>query len=356
MKNSTLLLFGFFVVLFSSCKEDKEKVEEAPTESFRNEVAATEVHVATAERKSFDYLIEAPGKLEAGSEVLAVIEQAGYLLEVNVREGQFVKKGDIIAKLDPTEAEFRLEKAKISIRNANAKYESDKLGYPNLFASEDTEQQAIIDEQLKARNGIFLSEVELKEAQMSYDRSVVRAPISGQVADLNYKAGSLVGANTELCQILGTSEFILKVKVLESDISLISINQKAEVYPISNNQTALNGKVTGINPKVDETGLVQVSITLAANKSLLPGMNARAIIRAPQNDSLVVPKDALVYRSGRAVVFSIENEESKWNYVEIGKDNGEEVEILDGLEENSTVITSNNLQLAHQAPVQIVKE
>ncbi|WP_339754725.1 efflux RND transporter periplasmic adaptor subunit [Algoriphagus aquimarinus] len=356
MKNFPLILFGFLIVLFSACKEDKEKVEEAPTESFRNEVAATEVNVATAERKSFDYLIQAPGKLEAGSEVLAVIEQAGYLLEVNVREGQFVKKGDVIAKLDPTEPEFRLEKAKISLRNANAVYESDKLGFETLFASDKTEQKGVVDEQLKAKSGVFLAEVELREAQMSFDRSVVKAPISGQVADLKYKAGSLVGSNEVLCQVLGTSQFILKVKVLESDISFISINQKAEVYPISNTQTALEGRVTGINPKVDESGLVQVSITLAANKALLPGMNARAIIRAPQNNSLVVPKDALVYRSGRAVVFTIENKESKWNYVEVGKDNGEEVEILDGIEENSTVITTNNLQLAHQAPVQIIKK
>ncbi|MDR7129382.1 RND family efflux transporter MFP subunit [Algoriphagus sp. 4150] len=356
MKNFTPTLLGFLIVLFSACQEDTKKSEEAPTESFRNQVAATEVNVATAERKSFDYLINAPGKLEAGAEVLAVIEQAGYLLEVHVREGQSVSKGDVIAKLDPTEPEFRLEKAKIALRNANANYESDKMGFPNVFSSEDIDGQTIIDEQLKAKNGVFLSELELKEAHMSFDRSVVRAPISGQIADLKFKAGSLVGANEVLCQILGTDQFILKVKVLESDISFISLNQKAEVYPISNTQAALEGRVTGINPKVDESGLVQVSITLPANKALLPGMNARAVIRSPQNNSLVVPKDALVYRSGRAVVFTIENKESKWNYVEVGKDNGEEVEILEGIEENSTVITTNNLQLAHQAPVQIIKE
>lgn len=356
MKNSTLLLFGFLIVLFSACKEDKEKVEEAPTESFRSEVAATEVNIATAERKSFDYLISAPGKLEAGAEVMTIIEQAGYLLEVNVREGQFVNKGDVIARLDATEPTFRLEKAKIALRNANALYESAKYGFPELFASDSVAQKAIVEDQLKATNGVFLMEVELREAQLSFDRSVVKAPISGQVADLKFKAGSLVNANQEFCQILGTHEFILKVKVLESEISLISINQKAEVYPVSKTQATLSGRVTGINPKVDESGLVQVSITLPANKNLLPGMNARAVIRAPQNNSLVVPKDALVFRSGRAVVFTIENKESKWNYVEVGKDNGEEVEILDGIEENSTVITSNNLQLAHQAPVQIVKE
>jgi RND family efflux transporter MFP subunit len=350
-------LIGFFLALaIFSCKTEDDKIQEAPTESFRSEVAATEVNVATAERKSFDYLINATGKLEAGSEVMAVIEKSGYLAEVNVKQGQYVEKGAVIARLEPTEAQLNLEKTRIGLRNANAEYESMKMGFESLYSSEDKERIQVVDEQLKAKSGLFLAEVELKVAQLNFDRNEVKAPISGRVADLKFKAGSLVGANTELCQILGSSELILKVNVLESDISLISLNQKAEVYPVSTTQEELIGKVSGINPKVDANGLVQVSITLTANKELLPGMNARAIIRAPQSNSLVVPKDALVYRSGRAVVFTIENDESKWNYVEVGKDNGKEVEILDGIEDKSTVITSNNLQLAHQAPVQIVKQ
>lgn len=356
MRKSKIIYYGCIVFAIFSCKTKEEKVEEAPTESFRNEVAATEVTVSTAERKSFDYLINATGKLEAGAEVMVVVEKAGYLLEINASEGKTVTKGDVIARLDPTESELTLEKSRIALRNANADYISRKMGFATIYSSGDEEQIRTIDEQLRASSGLFLAEVELKEAQMNFDRCEVKASISGRVADMKYKAGSLVSANQELCQILGSDELILRVNVLESDVSLVSLQQRAEVYPISNTQEALEGRVTEINPKVDENGLVQVSITLAATKNLLPGMNARAVIRAPQSNSLVVPKDALVYRSGRAVVFTIENNESKWNYVEVGKDNGEEVEILDGIEENSTVITSNNLQLAHEAPVQIIKE
>ena len=85
-------------------------------------------------------------------------------------------------------------------------------------------------------------------------------------------------------------------------------------------------------------------------------MNARAVIRAPQNNNLVVPKEAVVYRSGRPVVFTIENNEAIWNYIEVGKDNGREIEVLDGIQADQTVITSNNVQLAHQAPVQVSTE
>ena len=191
---------------------------------------------------------------------------------------------------------------------------------------------------------------------MELEKSTIKAPISGRIADLKVRTGSLVNSGDELFEIINIGQLELKVKVLESDINLISIGQKAEIYPVGGSFPDLTGIVRSINPKVDENGLVQVSILVTASKGLLPGMNARAIIRAPQNNSLVVPKEALVYRSNRPVVFTIENNESKWNYVEVGKDNGREVEILSGIEAGMAVITSNNLQLAHQAPVQIIKE
>jgi RND family efflux transporter MFP subunit len=344
-------------LLFFSCSKAEESSQEIAAESFRNEVAATEVRVANAERKSFDYLINATGKLEAQSEAKMIIEQDGYLADVMVLEGQLVSKGQVLARLNPIEAEFRLEKAKIALIKAKAEYEVLKIDFYGVLQSKDPAIVAAVEEKIKVNSGWSLAEVELKEAELNLQRCEVRAPISGKVANIKFKEGSLVAKNQEFSQILGTDQLILRVKVLESDIPLISLNQKAEVFPISASQTALIGRVTAINPMVDESGLVQVSISLTANKNLLPGMNARAIIRSPQSNSLVVPKDALVFRSGRAVVFTVENgKESKWNYVEVGKDNGQEVEILDGIPENSIVITTNNLQLAHQAPVQIVKD
>lgn len=357
MKISCTFCFWSIALIFFSCSKAEENSQEIPAESFRNEVAATEVRVANAERKSFDYLINATGKLEAQSEAKMIIEQDGYLNDVLVLEGQLVSKGQVLARLNPMEAEFRLEKAKIALIKAKAEYEVLKIDFYGVLQSKDPAIVAAVEEKIKVNSGWSLAEVELKEAELNLQRCEVRAPISGKVANIKFKEGSLVAKNQEFSQILGTDLLILRVKVLESDIPLISLNQKAEVFPISASQTALIGRVTAINPMVDESGLVQVSISLTANKNLLPGMNARAIIRAPQSNSLVVPKDALVFRSGRAVVFTVENgKESKWNYVEVGKDNGQEVEILDGIPENSIVITTNNLQLAHQAPVQIVKD
>jgi RND family efflux transporter MFP subunit len=221
---------------------------------------------------------------------------------------------------------------------------------------EDSLQKATIEEQVKSSSGLFMAEIELKEAELDMEKSAIRAPISGKVANVSLKRGSLVNAGDEICEVLSSHQLELKVKVLESDINFISPGQKAEIHPVSGGSKEVTGTVKSINPMVDENGLVQVTLRLAGSGSLLPGMNARAVIRAPQSNSIVVPKQALVYRSGRPVVFTIENNESRWNYVEVGLDNGREVEILDGVPANSTVIITNNLQLAHQAPVQVVKE
>lgn len=357
MKRSRLFFIAALLLTTTlSCEEEKVESQEIPTESFRGEVAATPVRVAQAEQRTFDYLINATGKIDALDQVKIVTQRGGILSELNVKEGDIVEKGKILAKLDDAEAKFRLEKSKIALKNALATFENEMMAFPLIMESKDDDRKSALTDQLKARSGVFSAEIDLREAELEIQKSTIKAPISGRIADLKIKKGSLVSNGEDFMEIINTNVLELKVKVLESDINLISLGQKAEVYPVSGSTIDVTGTVRSINPKVDENGLVQVSLLVSGSKGLLPGMNARAIIRAPQSNSIVVPKQALVYRSSRAVVFTIENNESKWNYVEVGKDNGKEVEILSGIEANSTVITTNNLQLAHQAPIQIIKE
>jgi membrane fusion protein, multidrug efflux system len=355
MRLYPLFLLVFVLIVSASCKEEKVESQDQPLEAFRGEVAATPVRIAKAEKRTFDYLINASGKIEAAEQVKIIAERPGYLIELTVKEGDFVEKGKILARLDQTESLLNLEKANIELKNAVATYRSEILSFESIMNSGDEERIAQVQEQLKAKIGLFSAEIGVKEAQMDLDKTVIKSPISGRIADLKTKPGSLVKSGDEMLEVINTAALELKVKVLESDINLISLGQKAEILPVGGGE-GISGSVRSINPKVDENGLVQVNILINGGKGLLPGMNARAIIRAPQNNSIVVPKEALVYRSQRPVVFTIEKDESKWNYVEVGKDNGKEVEILSGIESGMTVITSNNLQLAHQAPVQILKD
>ncbi|WP_209332367.1 efflux RND transporter periplasmic adaptor subunit [Lunatimonas salinarum] len=349
-----IFLSGFLI----ACAEEKEKGEEIPMETFREEVQPTSVQTSRSQRKSFDYLINATGKIEASSQVMVIVERQGYLVDLTVSEGDRVQEGHVLAMLDNSDSKFALEKAQVELRSRMAAFENEKLGYPTIYDNPavTVETLAEWDSRLKASSGVLTAEISLREAEMEIEKSTIKAPISGTVADVQVKTGSLVNAGDEVCEIISLGQLEMRVKVLESDINFISNGQTAEIYPVSGGEEGLRGQVIAINPKVDENGLVQVTIKLQNQGKLLPGMNARAIIRAPQNDSLVVPKQAVVYRSGRPVVFTIENNQAIWNYVEVGKDNGKEMEILDGLTADVEVIVSNNVQLAHQAPIQILNE
>jgi membrane fusion protein, multidrug efflux system len=124
---SLLLVFIFFW----SCTEEEAKSEEVPMETFREEVKPTGVRVGNSERKSFDYLINATGKIEAAEQIQIVVEKTGYLIELLVEEGQFVNAGDLIAKLDNSESRFQLEKAKVDLRSAQAQYQHERAGSPS---------------------------------------------------------------------------------------------------------------------------------------------------------------------------------------------------------------------------------
>lgn len=344
------------VVSLLSCEAETATEQELPLESFRNEVEATQVKVAQSERRSFDYLINASGKVEARQQVKVIAARAGYLNELSVTEGERVEAGQVIARLDQTESGFQLEKARARLRDAQVAYDSEILSFPEIMGGSDSLRRTVIEEQVRSSSGLLMAEIELREAEMDMEKSVITAPASGSVADVSLREGSLVNAGDLICEVLSTEALDLKVLVLESDIGLVAPGQQAEVHPVSGRASGITGTVRTINPKVDENGLVQVTLALPANSGLLPGMNARAVIRAPQANSIVVPKAAVVYRSERPVVFTIENNESKWNYVETGMDNGREIQILDGVPANTAVIVTNNLQLAHQAPVQVIKE
>src|SRR5690606_35063511 len=119
----------FLAIGLLSCEAETATEQDIPLESFRNEVEATKVTVAESQQRSFDYLVNASGKVEARDQVKVIVERTGYLNDLPVKEGDLVEAGQVIARLDNSENSFRLEKAKALLRDAQVKYSSDILSY-----------------------------------------------------------------------------------------------------------------------------------------------------------------------------------------------------------------------------------
>ena len=109
-----------------------------------------------------------------------------------------------------------------------------------------------------------------------------------------------------------------------------------------------------INPLVEESGMVRVKASVAAEKRLFEGMNVRVSVQRSLGKQLVVPKSAVVLRSGKQVVFTLVNGKAHWNYVRTGLENADSYTIVEGLKAGDRVITTGNLNLAHEASVTVV--
>ena len=148
----------------------------------------------------------------------------------------------------------------------------------------------------------------------------------------------------------------LKVKILESDIVYVNKGHKAEVYPFSGSgMKALQVPFISINPKVDESGLYRSPLP-STKPEPASGMNARSVIRHHKTTVWWYPKEAVVYRPGRPVVFTIDNNEAIWNLCRSRQRQRREMEILDGLVSPASKYHQQQCTLAHQARVQGLTE
>ena len=349
MRQYCLLLFLATISVFWGCKPEKTVVEEPDIESLRKEVKPTEITIANATYRPFEFLINSSGVIVSETEVRVAFQGSGYLEQLQVRNGQRVKKGQVLGRLEHTREKLAVEKAKINLANAQVKYSSDSMAYGSNFSQ-------TIQRNLELQSGLSAAKISLAEAQVNLEHTVIQAPVPGVVASLEEKQGNLVSSGKELCVIYDPDHLTLTGKVLETDFKHIKTGLQADIYPLAFKNQQFEALLTEIDPKVDDKGMIAIKFRLLRPQGLLPGMNANAVIRVPQNHNIIVPREALVIKSGRPVVFTYENGLAKWNYVEVGLDNGTDIEILDGIKEGSAVIVSNNLQLGHDARVSISNE
>ncbi|MFT6216580.1 MAG: RND family efflux transporter MFP subunit [Roseivirga sp.] len=345
------IYFSFVLLIFLSlgCKQQKTVVEEPDLETLRKQVKPTEVEIGNAEYRPFEFLINATGTIESIYELKINFESSGYLQKLSIRNGQKVKKGQVIGLLENRNEKFALEKAQVAYEKAHLSYRSDSI-------SRGTDISKDVINTFELNSGLKDARINLREAEINLENTIIKAPTDGIIVDLEFKQGSLVSAGNTLCSIYDPNNLTLTAKVLETDYSFLNSGLLADIFPLSRRDKSFTANVMEINPRVDENGMIEVKLKIKDTEGLLPGMNATAVIRVPQTSNIIVPREALVIKSGKEVMFTFEGGLAKWKYVKIGLDNGVDVEVLEGIANGDKVILTNNIQLAHDAGVSIAEE
>lgn len=349
MRMKVLTQFVGALMLFSCAQNSNPKENEAVNSPVQDDTY--EVKTASASQEVLAYPIQAQGTVEARRFTPIIFEVAGVLKSVNIGNANYVHKGDLVAALDNRLQKIQVEEASVEFERARADFENklaefgDSTNYPANWSR--------IKEKVALLTGLPGAKVALERAKFNLERTEFRAPYSGLIEGFELRTGESVQAMTAIGRIVDRNSLEVLCNVLEFDLGKLGVGDSAAIFPLAYPGEQVLARVREINPKVEETGYVKVRLAISDLNNLLDGMSGRVEIYVPESKQILVPKSAVVHKSGRNVVFTVEESLAKWHYVTVGKENGRQVEILEGLEPDDEVIISNNLQLAHDSPVKV---
>lgn len=348
------ILYMWVILCFFSCEmSNKESipVEDETQSNVLNAGVAVEAFII--KNQTFNKQIISNGKIEAVNKAGLRFNTSNRLLSIKVENGSKVSKNQIIATLESSILATNLDKAEIDFDKARLKLKEEKINYGLTDLSEDSIDSNTL-KNIKFKSGYFESRNALKNAQLLFNETILRAPFDGVIANLNDKIGNYVSPNEVFCFVLGQKKLEVKFSILENELEFINRKQSIVMNSFIDEDRVYNGFITEINPLVDENGLIQIIATVdSVDDFLFDGMNVKIIINNPVSDVIVIPKEALVLRSNKEVVFNIVNGLAKWNYIKVEDENSYSYAIKEGLKLNDTIIISGNMNLSHDAKVRI---
>ena len=355
IKNWTVLaLAGLLMVSCNS--KDKEAVEEEQGVTVALPENKTTVTVTELKRKDFQHELVSNGKVEARQYAdLSFRLTTEPVAHIYVKNGDRVTAGQKLAELDRFMLENEFVQAENSLRQAELEMKDVLIGQG--YAPDRMENvPAEVKKLAEVKSGYGQSLASYEKARYELEQAVLTAPFAGVVANLTGKVYNKPDASEPFCRVISTGDMEVAFTVLESELPLIAKGDRVDITPYAAGVSACAGRISEINPLVDENGMVKVKALVDDGRGLFDGMNVRVSVKRSVPDQLVIPKTAVVMRSGKQVVFTLKDGKAMWNYVQTGLENMTEYTVTgDGMEEGAQVIVSGNINLAHEAPVEVVK-
>ena len=205
----------------------------------------------------------------------------------------------------------------------------------------------------RVKSGFNAAQTQFNMAKYDMERATLTAPIGGVIANLFAKPYTLSSPSEVFCNIIDTRSLEVQFTVLENELGFINIGDNMKIVPFMP-ELEVGGRVSEINPWVNENGMVQIKANVNYNARLVEGMNVRVSTFRSAGKQWVVPKTAVVLRTGKQVVFTVVDDKAIWNYVQTGMENATEYTITsETLKDGDQIIVSGNINLAHESPVTV---
>lgn len=354
-QNILCYAIGVVIIALVACTNTKENRPEDTVQQLLPDRPA-EVTTMILETTDFEHELVSNGKISARNVAELKFHTAEAIAAIHVKNGDRVEKGQLIATLDTYSLANAVSQAKDALDRSVLEYQDVLIGQGYRLDNPGA-VPAEVDELAKVKSGHNSARTQHEMAVYNLERAAMTAPISGVIANLFAKPNTLSSPSEIFCNIIDTRSLETTFTVLENELGMIRTGDKIVVSPFSMPGVEIEGRVSEINPWVDKNGMVQVKASVGYHERLVEGMNARVSIFRSLGKQWVVPKSAVVLRTGKQVVFTLENGKAIWNYVETGLENASSYTITgENLKEGDRIITGGNINLAHEAPVTVIDD
>lgn len=349
------------------------------------------VEIESAVRGAIASRIRSTANLRALRDVTLQSRTQGVITSIAVEEGDFVKEGQLLCRLDDREllinlelARQRLSQTKVQLESAKILRAKNQTQIENKRAEVERNEKALAeglvsdtdvallrnqlaelmhDERAQAaaveENGYRVDELEseIERNEVLVANTRITAPFAGRITERTVQLGQTVSASDNLFRLATFSPLYADVFLSEQDSRRVSPGQEVEVMLGSGDVEAATGRVARVSPVVDDsTGTVKVTAELhGAGPAYRPGAFVRVAIETDvRGETVLIPKRAIVEQDGESFVFVNDGETAVRRTVELGYEDGDAVEIRSGISVGEKVVVAGQGKLKDGDKTRIV--
>jgi membrane fusion protein (multidrug efflux system) len=328
------------------------------------QLEALPVNIVTVARQGLNSYLVLNGIVEPERKVEVYSRLGAYVNQIVKEEGAYVHEGDVLAILDDTEIKISYEQAKIALEQAKlALDEAEK----NMTRSLELYKKELISEQeyqtaeatYKQRQLDYQTRQEsFKDLELQLNWAKIRALAEGYVTERLIEAGGRVTANQQAFTIEDFKPLLVRVYVPTSDAISLKTGLPAVVTTEILKDETFKGMITLINPRVDvQTGTIKVTVEVYDDTlRLRPGMFVEVRVATGTKEGvLVIPRKAILYKTGKTYVFVLNNGLASQREVTLGLTEEDQAEVTAGLAEGDVIVSVGVENLKDGQPVTVLQ-
>jgi membrane fusion protein (multidrug efflux system) len=290
---------------------------------------------------------EAVGTVRAYESIIVTVKGSGIIEEISFREGQKVKTGDVLLRLDSDERRADIEQAKAETRRATAQRDELRvrldraLALSRSGAGTGAQVEDLTAQMRTLESAIASAEARRKAAEARMEDLIIRAPFDGRLGTRSVSLGAYVSPGTRITTLDDLSRVRLDFSVPENVLDRLKLGQTVRAISAAFDQRAFEGKVSLIDPRVDAvTRSVRLTAEFAnPDEALKPGMFLSVVLEVTaKNDAVIVPEEAIVGEGLRHLLYVVKDNVVERRVVRIGQRQQGRVEIVEGVKPGETII------------------